>query len=133
MKIPRHLKALGLAILAGAFLWFLICLLLYRLPGEVSPRYFNGNVQYKYFDLGGSDNRLFFESLLGNVPARLVDNTMFYVSKSDKKLLWPPSELNGNRYTSRAHLVAQPLLFGGIGPARILKIQRIEEEPRISK
>ncbi len=134
MRVLRFLKFLGIAIAASVVSWFVICLVLYRLPEGENFKYFEGNVHYKFLELG-LDNRSFFESLLGNRPARLVGVPELFVSESDKKLLWSesPWDMDEKRYTYRAKLVAHPLKFGGYGPARVLGIRRVNEEPRISK
>lgn len=114
--------------------WFVTCFSIYRIPAEAGPKSVEGNVHYKFLELG-LDNRSFFESLLGNVPARLIDGTEFYVSKSDKKLLWPesPWEMEEKHYTYRARVTARPLMFGGFGPAQVTAVKRVEEEPWLSK
>jgi hypothetical protein len=134
MKFLRILRFAGLVTLAIALLWFVTCLSIYRIPAESAPKSFEGNVHYKFLELG-LDNRSFFESLLGNVPARLVDGTELYVSKSEKKLLWPesPWEMEKKHYTYRTRVTAQPLKFGGLGPAQVIEVKRVEEAPWLSK
>jgi len=134
MKFLLILRLAGLATLAIALMWFVLCLAVYRLPAESVPKSFEGNVHYKLLELG-LNNRAVFESLLGNVPVRLVDGTELYVSKSDKSLLWPesPWEMEKNHYTYRTKVTARPLTFGGVGPAQVSEVKRVEEEPWLSK
>lgn len=134
MRFLRILRFVGLATLAIALTWVAICLLIYRLPAESVPKPFEGNVHYKFLELG-LNNRAFFESLLGNVAVRLVDGTELYVSKSDRELLWPesPWEMEKNHYTYRTKMAARPLRFGGVGPAEVTEVKRVEEEPWLSK
>lgn len=134
MRLLRILRFAAITILAIVLFWLVICFSIYRIPAETGPKSFEGNVHYKLLELG-LDNRSFFESLLGNVPARLVDGTELYVSKSDKKLLSPesPWEMEEKHYTYRARVTARPLMFGGFGPAQVAALKRVEEEPRISK
>lgn len=134
MKFLLILRSVGLATLGLALMWLVICFSIYRLPKDSVPMSFEGNVHYKLLELGLS-NRAFFESLLGNVPVRLVDGTELYVSKSEKELLWPesPWEMEKNHYTYRTKVATRALMFGGFGPAKVTEVKRVKEEPWLSK
>jgi hypothetical protein len=134
MKLLRFFKFFALAIISIALFWFLACLALYRIPEGVNPMQFEGNVHYKFLELG-LENRSFFEGLLGNGPARLIGAPELFVSESDRKLLWSesPWEMREKHYTFRARLAAKPLMFGGYGLAQVMSIKRVNEEPSISK
>lgn len=128
----------GLVLTSIAILFVLyVCLFLlyYRLPSGSDTMIITDDVFYKFIELEWT-HRMFFETyILQNSFVRLVDNSLWYVSKADKKQLWPesPHNMSEKGYTIRATLKIQPLLFGGYGKARLETVERINKIPKTSK
>lgn len=128
----------GLVLASIAILFVLyVCLFLlyYRLPSGSDVMIITEDVFYKFIELEWT-HRMFFEAyVLQNSFVRLVDNSLWYVSKADKKRLWPesPHNMSEKGYTIQTTLKIQPLLFGGYGKARLETVERINKIPKTSK
>lgn len=128
----------GLVLTGIAILFVLyVCLFLlyYRLPSGSDTMTITDDVFYKFIELEWT-HRMFFETyILQNSFVRLVDNSLWYVSKADKKQLWPesPHNMSEKGYTIRATLKIQSLLFRGYGKARLETVERINKIPKTSK
>ena len=133
-RMRTIIKLLIIVTLVAPLFWFSVCWTMCRLPSQVDAHIYEGEIHYKFVELDLS-NRGFFESICSNSIVRLEENSIFYVSQSDHKKLWPedPRVMDKNGYTYRAKLQASPLLFGGFGLAKVISIVRITKEPKISK
>ncbi len=131
----RIVKVLVIAALVAPLVWFGVSWAMYRLPSQKDAHIFDGEIHYKFFEFDLLTNRGFFESICSNKIARLEGGTILYVSISSHEKLWPenPHEMNKKGYTYKARLQASPLLFGGLGLAKVISVVRIEKEPMISK
>jgi hypothetical protein len=130
----RVIKWFFILIASALLLWVVACYAMYRIPAGLERKIFDGEVRYKFLELGFS-NRQNFEGLLGNRIIRLKDNPPLYISTDDHSRLWPedPFDMKEKGYTLRAKLIANNLLFSGFGLAEVISVERIEKEPIISK
>ena len=126
-------------VLAGIVILFVLYvglfLLYYRLPSAKEPKIITGDVFYKFIELEWTHRNFFETFILQNCSVRLADNSLWYVSKADKKQLWPesPHSMSEKGYTIRTTLKVCPLLFGDYGKARIEATERINKIPKTSK
>ena len=130
----RIIKVLIFMLLFAPLLWFGISWTMYRLPSNEEAHIFEGEIHYKFVEINLT-NRGLFKSICLNKAARFEGNLIFYISTSDHEKLWSvnPHKMNKNGYTYKVMLKTQPLLFGGFGLANVVRTNRIEKEPIISK
>ena len=114
--------------------YFLVSFAAYRLTADGEPENFEGRVVYKLKE-DAAPNRRFFEGLMGNLPVRLDDGSVWYVSKRDHKILWPrhPDEMVEKGYTINTVLKAQKLYFGGYAHAEVYEMEILNEQPTVIK
>ncbi len=95
----------------------------YRLPAFQERQVIEGRVLWNKVEGG---NRSIFEQLFaGRTIVRLDGETEIYLRESEENE-WLFS--NNGRY--RATVSASPLLFGGFGDARLIKVERYVPPPR---
>jgi hypothetical protein len=142
MRLARFFKFLkwgAISTAVAALLWFALGLAMYRIPSG-PERQVEGEVHFKFLELSLS-NRAIFEEVLENRRVRLArpenekDVDAFYIPDAQIKRLWEvsPHELRDRKQTLRIKLKSRPLLFGGNGPAEIVGIKLVDNEPSISK
>jgi len=114
-------------------IYLVVCIALYRIPAADETEYFEGLVLYKLNDSTGTNRQLFEELVMGNRFVRLDDESIWYVSERDHRILWPSNldELRNRGYTIKTELKAQKLLFGGYSIAEIHELDKLKETPVI--
>jgi hypothetical protein len=117
-----------------ALAWFGVSAATYRLLAGQAQQVIEGNVHFKFVELEG-DNRAWFESIFDNRRIRLEDASVFYVPGKDLARVWAthPWELEEMGLTLQVKLAADPLFFGGYGPARVISIVQVRGKARVSK
>jgi len=135
VTIKNSLKWIVLVPVGIISIYLVVCMVLYRAPAGDESEYFQGDVLYKLNDSTGTNRQLFEELVMGNRLVRLGDESTWYVSERDHKILWPenPDEMRKRGYTIKTELQAQKLLFGGYSKAEIHELDVLNEAPRIVK
>ena len=129
----KNLKWIVLLTVGIIGIYFISSVAIYRIPTGDEPEYFEGYVLYKPI-VNTSTNRQFFEErLMGNRLVRLDDESVWYVSERDYKILWPSNldEMLKSGYTIKTELKAQKLLFGGYSIAEIHELDKLKQAPAI--
>ncbi len=114
-------------------LYLVVCFAVYRIPAGGEPESFSGRVIYKLNDNTGTNRQFFEERIMGNHIVRLEDDSVWYVSDSDYRILWPrdPYEMRKIGQTLRTELKVQKLLFGGYLMQEIHELDNLKEAPTI--
>jgi len=128
-------RILGIASLAIGIIgiYLVACLAIYRIPASDEPEFVAGKVLYKLDDNTGTNRQLFEELVMGNRVVRLEDRSVWYVSPSDYRILWPadPDELRKRDTTIKTELKVQKLMFGGYVVVEIHELDILDEPPTI--
>lgn len=134
LRTWRAAKWICIGLVSVSLLWFAASYVLYRVSIADERSAFVGEVHYKIIDLNYT-NRGLFEGLLANRVLRLAGQPILYVSETDFAKLNPenPFEMEREGYTFSVKVTSRPLLFGGYGLAEIVRMERIEKAPIISK
>ncbi|NQY38415.1 MAG: hypothetical protein HRT37_26475 [Alteromonadaceae bacterium] len=130
----RGIKWFAATLICLFIFWLIISAIVYRAYWNENPVTFTGEIHYKLLEIN-FNNRSVFEELLANRIVRLEGHPVLYVNEGDDDKLWPesPWDMRDKGYTIKATLIAQPLLWGGYGVAKLGKIEIIDAEPIISK
>jgi len=133
--MKNRLKWVALLTVGIISIYLVVCLVIYRIPAADEPAYFEGHVLYRLNDNTGTNRQLFEELVMGNRLVRLDDESIWYVSERDHKILWPSNldELRNRGYTIKTELKAQKLLFGGYSIAKIHELDKYKEAPALIK
>ena len=136
-QMKRSVRVLvwcGGAIVLAALLVVSAVFVRYRLPSGPAIKV-EGEVLYKFIDVGGDFRGLIFEDALGNRRAWLTDGTVLYVSGGDFEKLWEesPHDMREKKYTKYAILEVRPLYFGGYGVAKLKELRVIQKLPTLRK
>ena len=126
----KNIKYIALLTVGIIGIYFIASVAIYRIPAGDEPESFTGFVLYQPIE-NTSTNRQFFEQrLMGNRLVRLDDESIWYVSERDHKILWPENidEMHQRGYTIRTELKAQKLLFGGYSIAEIYELDKLKAE-----
>lgn len=131
----KVLKRIVIILIASAGIGFVSSLIAFRFPASTEPDFFEGNVLYKFVEITGSYRQLFEELIMQNRTIRLVDDSIWYVSKSDYAKLWPenPHKMSKKNYTIKAKVKVQKLFFGGYSRAEVAEYEILNETPVIKK
>ncbi len=131
--MKKGLLWIALAVAGFIGIYIAVCYVVYRVPAEGEPEYFEGRIVYKPNEQTGLNRRIFEEMVMGNRAVRLDDESIWYVSKRDYKILWPrtPEEMRSKGYTIKTELKAQKLFFGGYSQAEIYELEILNEPPAI--
>jgi hypothetical protein len=131
----NKLKWIALLTVGFIGIYLIASVAIYRIPAGDEPESFEGYVLYEPMDSTSTNRRFFEERLVGNRLVRLDDESVWYVSESDYRILWPENidEMHQRGYTIRTELKAQKLLFGGYSTAEIYELDIINEAPAIIK
>ena len=131
----NKLKWIALLTVGFIGIYLIASVAIYRIPAGDEPESFEGHVLYEPMDSTSTNRRFFEERLMGNRLVRLDDESVWYVSESDFKILWPENidEMHQRGYTIKTELKAQKLLFGGYSIAEIYELDIINESPAIIK
>jgi hypothetical protein len=131
----NKLKWIALLTVGFIGIYLIASAAIYRIPAGDEPESFEGYVLYEPMDSTSTNRRFFEERLVGNRLVRLDDESVWYVSESDFKILWPENidEMHQRGYTIKTELKAQKLLFGGYSIAEIYELDIINEAPAIIK
>ena len=131
--INNNLKWIALLTVGVIGLYLIVCVAIYRIPAAGEPEYFEGYVLYKPVESTGTNRQLFEERVMGNRLVQLDDESNWYVSERDYKILWPSNidEMRERGYTIKTELKAQKLLFGGYAIAEIHELDKLKEAPTI--
>jgi hypothetical protein len=127
------IKLIALLTVGVIGIYLIACFVSYRIPTADEPVYIDGYMLYKLTENTGTNRQLFEELVMGNRLIRLTDESIWYVSKRDHKILWPedPHEMHKKGYTIKTQLKTQKLLFGGYSKAEIYELDIISEAPTI--
>lgn len=100
----------------------------------------DSRIRYQLIDFGQGDIiRNSIEYRLNNRRIFLADTTngirWFYVDYKDFKRLWPepPFDMREKNYTIKARFEAKKLMFGDYSKATIIQIEKLNENPMITK
>ena len=131
--INNRLKWIALLTVGIVGIYLVACFALYRIPASGEPEYFEGRVIYKLEENTGTNRQFFEQRIMGNHIVRLEDDSVWYVSERDYKILWPrdPEEMLKQGRTIKTQLKVQKLLFGGYLMQEIRELDILNEAPTI--
>ena len=131
VALSKNLKWIALLTVGIIGIYFIASIAIYRIPAGDEPEYFEGFVLYEPIENTSTNRQFFEERLMGNRLVRLDDESVWYVSERDYKILWPSNldEMHQRGYTVKTELKAQKLLFGGYSIAEIYELHKLKVAP----
>lgn len=111
-----------------------IIFIIFRLPNGERNIIIVDTVVFKMVDTS-YDLRLIFESVLGGKAVYLSNGARIFVRTHDYNVIWSVSPVvrAQNENTMKVSVSAPPLLFGGVGRAKLLKAEEKDQSPVIIK
>ena len=117
-------------VILGTVAVLLLPIILFRIPGG-RTQIRTEEVRFRYIDPGTSVRRTFEENFAGRRHVSLASGQEIYVTARERDDTW--SLLRASNQKVLVRFEAQPLLFGGIGPARIKNLETRPGKPLVVK
>lgn len=119
-----------LFLFSSFFVWFLVCVFLYRLLKTHNALTFIDVPRYRFIQLT-QGSRWYFEKLIGNKLIETGNDRVLFVSKKDYLRLWPEPfhRMSQKNMSFEGTFEVYKLFFGGYSIAKLVSIKQVNSPP----